>query len=170
MLPHTAVATPCASCVCATWQLSGWLKSCKNGLDNGLKSLTCRKSPYPQSIHSYPHHLHHVRGKLCTSRRCVRGAHGTLVLIRGIRWTENKPCLPPCCRQASSGFGVLLAGSNRHRTHIRQKEWPVDEQTWVQNPRSPQPVGVGVITRALAVCRRDAGSPPRGWWYTCVHE
>ncbi len=43
MLPHTAVATPCASCVCATWQLSGWLKSCKNGLDNGLKSLTCRK-------------------------------------------------------------------------------------------------------------------------------
>jgi len=43
LLPHTAVATPCASCVCATWQLSGWLKSCKNGLDNGLKSLTCRK-------------------------------------------------------------------------------------------------------------------------------
>ncbi len=33
-----------------------------------------------------------------------------------------------------------------------------------------EPEALFEATARLAVCRRDAGSPPRGWWYTCVHE
>jgi len=106
------VATPCASRVCATWQLSGWLKSCKNALDNGLTTLTCRKRA--SCVTCGTASTAWVSRPATHASRKLRGSLALGTTSRGFLLRHSCPCQRRVMASSKRRLGSDLSITQRH--------------------------------------------------------